>query len=237
MIRIRLTNKERHHLEKLREGSVSEHSEKALMVLLNHEGKSPIEIGAILRRNPHTVRDWLKRYIVNGVEGFRRKASPGRPAVVRNASKGIIQGIIEKCPSDYGFHSNYWTAQLIVEYLKENKGIHSSIDTVKRTLKQLGYTFKRPTKSVTEDTLSEEEKREKVQKMIEEIQPIIDDKSCEIFSVDESHFTTDPFIIRGWIKRGEKKTPFAIQTRKKNPVWCITYENKAYLFQKRTYRK
>jgi len=237
MIRIKLTNQEKHQLEKLREGSVSEHSEKALMVLLNHEGKSPVEIGSVLRRNPHTVRDWLKRYIVNGVEGFRRKTSPGRPAVVRNASKGIIKEIIEKCPSDYGFYSNYWTAQLIVEYLKENKGIHSSIDTVKRTLKQLGYTFKRPTKSVTEDTLSEEEKREKVQKMIEHIQPIIDSKSCEIFSVDESHFTTDPFITRGWIKRGEKKTSHYGPSREKNPVWCIKFKNKAYLFQERTYRE
>ncbi|MFH1252087.1 MAG: helix-turn-helix domain-containing protein, partial [bacterium] len=62
MIRVILSYEEKMKLIKLREGSISEHSEKALMVLLSNEGKSPQEIGKLLQRNPHTVRDWLKRY-------------------------------------------------------------------------------------------------------------------------------------------------------------------------------
>lgn len=236
MIRISLTKQERKRLKKLREGSISVHSEKALMVLLNDKGKSPIEIGKILQRNPHTVRNWLKQYQSHGIEGFTRKYSPGRPSVVRDSIIDIIRQIIEKLPSDYGLYSNCWTAQLIVEYL-ESKGITSSIDTVKRTLKLLGYTFKRPTKTVPKDILTAEEKREKVQAMIKKISYHIQQGNCEIFSLDESHFTTEPYISRGWIKKGEKKTSDAFQTREKNSVWCIKFQNKAYILEKRTYRQ
>lgn len=234
MIRVTLSDEEKMKLVKLREGSISEHSEKALMVLLSHEGKSPFEIGEILQRNPHTVRDWLKRYKNEGIEGFRRLTSPGRPADKRNSGKAIILEIIDKNPSEYGFHANSWTAQLILEYLKAEHGITTSVDTIKRTLKKMDYSFKRPTKAVPSDTLTDEEKRTVVQNLITEIQSSIQQtEPHEIFSIDESHFSTDPFMSRGWIRRGEKKTSYAGQTRSKNAVWCLKFEDKAYVLQKR----
>jgi len=234
MIRVTLSDEEKMKLVKLREGSISEHSEKALMVLLSHEGKSPLEIGKILQRNPHTVRDWLKRYKNEGIEGFRRLSSPGRPAEKRNYGKAILLEIIDKNPSEYGFHANSWTSPLIVEYLKAARGITMSVDTIKRALKKMGYSFKRPTKAVPADTLTDEEKRTAVQNLITEIQSSIQqDVPYEIFSIDESHFSTDPFMSRGWIRRGEKKTSFVIKTRSKDTVWCLKFKDKAYVLQKR----
>jgi len=46
------------------------------MVLLASEGKKVSEISQILKRNPHTVRDWLKRYNASGIHGLNRKYSP-----------------------------------------------------------------------------------------------------------------------------------------------------------------
>jgi len=234
MIRMTLNDEEKTKLIKLREGSISEHSEKALMVLLSNEGKSPQEIGKILQRNPHTVRDWLKRYKNEGIEGFRRLTSPGRPADKRNSGNAVILEIIDKNPSEYGFHANSWTAQLIVEYLKAERGMTISVDTVKRALKKTGYSFKRPTKAVPAGTLTDEEKRTAVQDLITEIQTSIQQgMPYEIFSLDESHFSTDPYMSRGWIRRGEKKTSFVSQTRSKNAVWCLKFNDKAYVLQKR----
>lgn len=234
MIRVTLNDEEKLKLVKLREGSISEHSEKALMILLSNEGKSPHEIGNILQRNPHTVRDWLKRYKNEGIDGFRRLMSPGRPADKRNSGNAVILEIIDKNPSAYGFHANSWTARLIVEYLKAERGMIISIDTVKRALKKMGYSFKRPTKAVPTGALSEEEKRKAVQNLITEIESSIQqDKPYEIFSIDESHFNTDPFMSRGWIRRGEKKTSFVGQSRSKNVVWCLKFNDKAYVLQKR----
>ena len=45
-------------------------SEKALMALLSNEGKSIPEIALMLKRNQHTIRDWLKRYKTQGIKGM-----------------------------------------------------------------------------------------------------------------------------------------------------------------------
>ncbi len=236
MIKITLSNSEREQLIKLREGSISEHSEKALMVLLSDQGQSPIAIANHLQRNPHTVRDWLKRYQAHGIDGFQREYSPGRPATVRAAIIDTIEEIIEDTPSNYGMHANSWTAQLVVDYLK-TIDIHSSIDTVKRTIKTLGYSYKRPTKTVPDNAPTREEKKEQVLNMINQINGIIQEEDCEILALDESHFSTDPYLSRGWIKRGQKKTSIAASAGKANSVWCIKSEDNTYLLEERRHWK
>ena len=90
---------------------------------------------------------------------------------------------------------------MIVEYLK-TLDIHSSIDTLKRALKALGYSYKRPTKTVPENTPTSTEKKEWVLDNIDQIKGIIQREDCEILALDENHLSTDPYLIRGWIKRG-----------------------------------
>ncbi|MCD6441265.1 MAG: transposase [Candidatus Marinimicrobia bacterium] len=67
--------------------------------------------------------------------------------------------------------------------------------------------------------------------LIEHIQPIIDSKSCKIFSVDESHFTTDPFITRGWIKRGKKKLRITVYRRKRTLFGALNLRTKRIYFK------
>lgn len=236
MIRISLTQAERERLIRLREGGISEHSEKILMVLLSDQGKSPVEISEQLQRNPHTVRDWLKRYQTNGIAGFQREYSPGRPDNARQSIISVIKEIIEESPSEYGFIANSWTAQLLVDHLKA-LGIDSSIDTVKRALKDLGYTYKRPSKTVPKTAFSREEKRNHMLQLVSRIKAELQQEDCEIFALDETCFSTDPYVNRGWIKRGEKKTSHPVSTRQTNPVWCLKSKNKAYVLEEREYRK
>jgi predicted ArsR family transcriptional regulator len=80
MIKIKLTRTDRIKLEKFRYQASSRDSEKALMVLMNADGQSVADISSSLRRNPHTVREWLKRYKAYGLSGLSRKFSPGRPS-------------------------------------------------------------------------------------------------------------------------------------------------------------
>ncbi len=94
MIRVQLSDKQGRELEDFRRQASSKDSEKALMVLLNAEGKSPPEIAKLLKRHPHTVRDWIKRYIAYGIKGFNRKYSPGRPKEKRKRIMEYIETII-----------------------------------------------------------------------------------------------------------------------------------------------
>ena len=62
MIKVSINKKQQKDIERFRSLASSKDSEKALMVLLSSEGEKVSQIAKALKRNPHTVRDWLKRY-------------------------------------------------------------------------------------------------------------------------------------------------------------------------------
>ncbi len=70
MIKISISSDERKELEQFRRLSSSKDSEKVLMILLCSEGQKVNQIATVLKRNPHTVRDWLKRYKESGIKGL-----------------------------------------------------------------------------------------------------------------------------------------------------------------------
>ena len=129
MIKVNLSEADLLELTRLKSQPSSEASERALMVLLNHEGKSPPEIAKLLKRNPHTVRDWLKRFRENGVTGLYRNYSPGRPSSLRQEVESKIEEIIESSPEDHGYPVSLWTVLLLKDFLKKTN-ILASEDTV-----------------------------------------------------------------------------------------------------------
>ena len=105
MIKVSITKEQQKELEQFRSLASSKDSEKALMVLLSSEGKKVSQIAQTLKRNPHTVRDWLKRYNDSGLKGLNRKYSPGRPDEKRAQLKEHIQEVLGDCPVEHGSRS------------------------------------------------------------------------------------------------------------------------------------
>ena len=147
MIFVQLTEDKKKELEVFRKQASSENSEKSLMVLMSNEKKSPVKIASILKRNPHTVRLWLKRYIETGIEGLQRRYSPGRPRTKRKKIAPKIQELLKSSPLDNGYQDRVWTIPLIVHYLKVKHRLTVSEDTVTRYLNESGYSYKRPAKN------------------------------------------------------------------------------------------
>jgi len=201
MIFVQLTEDEKTELEVIRKQASSRNSEKSLMVLMNNEKKSPVKIATLLKRNPHTVRLWLKRYIESGIEGLQRHYSPGRPRTKRDKIAPIIQELLKSSPLGYGYQDRVWTIPLIVHHLKVKDKLTVSEDTVTRALNELEYSYKRPAKTVSANAPSKEEKRKAVSKIIAEIHDLQQTEDCEILALDESHFSNEPYLVRGWQKK------------------------------------
>ena len=91
------------------------------MVLLNGEGKSAPQpqIAKLLKRHPHTGRDWIKRYIAYGIQGFNRKFSLGRPIDKRKKIMEYIETIISDSPLMHGFQENAWI--VLLEYSSNSR--------------------------------------------------------------------------------------------------------------------
>lgn len=232
MIRIMLSPEEKQELEQFRGQASSKKSEKALMLLMNAEGLSAKKIGKRIKRNAHTVRTWLKRYKTAGLEGLQSKASPGCPKEKRDKCKQVLEEILPLCPQELGYQDLAWSVPLIQYHLETTCGLKTSEDTIQRALSDLGYSYKRPSKSVSPAAPSAEEKRAEINKIIEDIQEVMSKKPTEIFALDESHFSTEPYLIRGWFKkRWPPQDSKSAGKRKAHNIWLVKSKKRAFLLE------
>ncbi len=101
------------------------------------KGKKVSQIAETLKRNPHTVRDWLKRYNAAGLKGLNCKYSPGRSDEKRANLKAYIQEIIDDSPVEHGYKDYAWSVLLIVYDAATKLNPSVSKDTVIRALEKL----------------------------------------------------------------------------------------------------
>lgn len=213
MLRIVLTEEQIVELKAFRNQASSQDSEKALMILMNHEGQSPVAIGKILKRHAHTVRDWIKRYIDQGIQGLQRNYSPGRPSEIRDKIKEVLNKILGYTPQNYGYLDTVWTTKVINHALSKHFNIETSEDTIERALHDLGYSYKRPSKKPSTNQVNKEEKRAQFNQTLNQIKALSERETCEIYAMDETHFSTEPYLVRGWFLK--KNTPSDRNAQKK----------------------
>ncbi len=222
MIKVSINTEQQKELERFRVLASSKDSEKALMLLLSSEGKNVSQISKALKRNPHTVRDWLKRYNIDGIKGLGRKYSPGRPDEKRAILKAHIKEILLDSPVKHGYQDHVWSVPLIVCDAASKLDLSVSGDTVTRALKVMGYSYKRPSKTVPARAPAKNEKAEMVQTMIEGIKGMLSKEETEIYALDESHFSTEPYLVRGWFKkRWPPQNRNKLQARKSHILWVL----------------
>jgi len=233
MIKILLSGEQRKELESFRRQASAKDSEKALMVLMSNGGMSVPKIASTLKRNPHTIRDWLKRYKANGIKGLARNFSPGRPDTKRRQLMQFINDIISVSPSEYGYQDSAWTVPLIAYHAKKQLDFSVSRDTVIRALKSMGYTYKRPSKTVPAHAPSPEEKRSAVKRIINDIKQLMSKKETVIYALDEAHFSTEPYLVQGWFKK--RWPPQDTDSRKEGTshfLWLLESDNTKVLLEK-----
>lgn len=232
MIKIRLSKEQQKHLETFRRQASSKDSEKALMVLMSNDGKTVPEISKILKRNPHTVRNWLKRYMSQGIEGLNRNFSPGRPNTTRLDVQEHIKKIIADSPLDHGYQDQTWSVPLLTYEVNNKLNIGVSTKTVTRALKSMGYVYKRPSKTVPGHAPSKQEKQNAIQAMVQKILKIIDHDKSIIYALDESHFSTEPYLVQGWFKkRWPPSDTNAEEKGKPHILWMLEHQNTKILLE------
>jgi putative transposase len=235
MLRLKLSKKEKEELKELRRRTNDPRSEKALAVLLAGEGRSSLEVSELLKRHYNTIKEWLKRYRDEGIKGLSRKATSGRPSTRSDKLIPLLESWLQESPEKKGYQSGLWTVRLIITEYKKVTGEDISEDTVERALKDAGFSFKRPKKGLPPSAPSKEKKLEQVKSIIQEIEKAIkaSKREVEIFTLDESHFSTEPYLIKGWYKKGEHFFCERLQQeRKLHNVWCVQHKKKTFLLEK-----
>ncbi len=118
------------------------------MLLLLAEGRTPAEVGALVRRSAATVRRVLRRYQADGPDGVPHRARPGRPAGYPPSWAAELERVVELDPHEVGVPSAVWTTRLLAEHLAGATGHRAVLETVRLGLHRAGFVCKRSTWSL-----------------------------------------------------------------------------------------
>lgn len=120
------------------------------MVLLAAEQR--LTAGAIarmVRESDQTVRNWITRYLAEGVEGLKDRPMPGAPPKVTPAYREQLLQVVRQRPRGLGQPYSLWTLQRLADYMAEQTGIRLSYETVRQLLKAAEIVLSRPQHTVS----------------------------------------------------------------------------------------
>lgn len=203
IVKLEISAAQKKELEELQSNGSGIMRERSLAVLHCAAGRKITWIAKALNRQILTIRTWIERFRQDGVQGLERSYSPGRPSIRNRIFRPKVEEYLNSTPKNYGWREECWTMVLLREQLKKDIGKNIGISTLERLLKDCGYSYKRPRKGVPVTSPSKEEKLKRVKAIAQQILELKEDSNPDILFVDESHFSTEPYVIRGWHRRGE----------------------------------
>lgn len=123
---------------------------RAQMVLLAAEQHlTAAAIARIVREDDQTVRNWLKRYLAEGIEGLKDRPMPGAPPKVTKEYREQVLAAVRRRPRSLGQPYSMWTLQRLADYMAEQTGIRVSDETVRKLLKEGEIVLSRPQHKIT----------------------------------------------------------------------------------------
>lgn len=123
---------------------------RAHIVLLAAEQRlTAPAIAVIVREDDQTVRNWLKRYLAEGIDGLNDRPMPGAPPKITPAYAEQLVAAVRRRPRSLGQPYSLWTLQRLADYLAEQTGIRLSYETVRVCLKRAGIVLSRPQHTIS----------------------------------------------------------------------------------------
>jgi transposase len=123
---------------------------RAQIVLLAGEQRlTAPAIAVIVRESDQTVRNWMKRYGAEGIEGLKDRPLPGPAAKVTPVYEAQVRQVVRQRPRGLGQPYSLWTLQRLADYMAEQTGIRVSYETVRQVLKAGDIVLSRPQHKVS----------------------------------------------------------------------------------------
>jgi transposase len=118
---------------------------RAQIVLLAGEQRltAPV-IATIVREDDQTVRNWLKRWMAEGIEGLKDRPMPGAPTKLTQEYKEQLLAVVRRRPRSLDQPYSMWTLQRLADYMAEQTGIRVSYETIRRVLAEEEIVLSRP---------------------------------------------------------------------------------------------
>ena len=138
-----LNQSQKERLQKLvRVGDCPRLREHALILLLQNDGKTYEEIANFIGCGYRTVAYWCVHGDPDNLDSLRDKREQGNYRKATEEYIELLQNVVEKNPSEFGYEFGRWTGERLSTYLLEQTGIKLSSKQISRILqKKITSTF------------------------------------------------------------------------------------------------
>ena len=173
------------------------------------EGKSATQVGKETKRNSQTVMKWVHRYNQDGLEVLKYQHTGGRKPVLSTIVESELGKQIRDALTLAALAPQErkqkpiprWTLKRFVQWLQDQWQINCCRETVRRSLKQLGFSWKKAKKLLNKgNTVKRAE-------FVEKITGLLDDAMHQkrlLIYIDEAHIYLDTDEGYGWSIKGER---------------------------------
>ena len=146
MSQLNLTSWQRHRLRRQLAATEDVRLYRRTLAVLEFDyGRSASDIARMLGVTRQTVYNWIEAYTGSGdpavLEDHRGQGY--RPLLDEDAEH-LLEALLSQAPQELGYPHTSWTVPLLLDALEVATGQRVSDDTLRRTLRRLQYTWKRP---------------------------------------------------------------------------------------------
>ena len=199
------TDEEHDELERMREQEVGRVAQRAHMVLLSAREFTIPDICDIFDVVDETVYKWFDRFDEEGPSGLYDREREGRPPELDAEDEAEIERVLERSPAEEGYGFSTWTVPLVQSHLKKTRGTDVSRETVRRAMRRLAFTWKRPRLHIDYTDPDYEQRMAAVQAAEEEAQAAYStDEQVTLLYEDETSLRRLPPLYRMWMREGEQ---------------------------------
>ena len=121
---------------------------QAQVLLALDAGEKAHHVAQRVGINRSTVFQWRREFIDRrgepAADRLGDRPRSGRPRTARNAATKHVVALMDVSPQEFGYRHTVWTVPLLRSHLGRVEDVKVSVTTLRRTLRDLGYSWKRP---------------------------------------------------------------------------------------------
>lgn len=146
MSQLHLTSWQRHRLRRqLAAAEDVRLYRRTLAVLEFDHGRPAADIARMLGVTRQTVYNWVEAYTGSGdPAALEDHRGGGYCPLLDEDAEHLLEALLARPPQELGYPHTSWTVPLLLDALEVATGQRVSDDTLRRTLRRLEYTWKRP---------------------------------------------------------------------------------------------
>jgi transposase len=193
---------------------------RAQMVLLAAEQQlTAPQIGKIVRKDDQTVRNWVKRYNAEGINGLFDAPRPGAPAKVTPDYREQLISAVRRRPRSLGLPYSLWTLERLADYMAEQTGIRVTAETVRAHLKAAEIVISRPQHTISSPDPEYMVKKKTIEAKRDNLKP-----SEVFYYADEFNISWQPTLRGMWGPKGQQvMIPTPGQPKKHYGIGGVNY--------------